>query len=383
MDMSQKSSPDKDNAQEIDLIELVLRLWGERRFLCKCCSVAISIGLVIAFSMPKEYITTVKLVPETSDLSKKMGNLGGLAAMAGISLPTSSGADAISPVLYPDVVQSVPFLLELFPIEVNSERGDYSATLYDYMLDHQREAWWYYVVYAPFRFLGWVRELLSEEEPLAGNEPTSFRLTKEQAEIVEGLQGRISAFVDRKTHVITVSVRMQDPLISATLARLVVENLQGYITDYRTQKVRQDLEFTEKVFGEARESYYKAQRAYATFEDANKNIISASYRTEQERLKNEMSLAFNVYNTLAQKLEQDKLRVQEQTPVYAVISPATVPLKPVSPKKWLILAASVFLAVAGAVGYLFVKDLWEVKRELRKICLGKNLNSCCGTSVKN
>lgn len=120
---------------------------------------------------------------------------------------------------------------------------------------------------------------------------------------------------------------MQDPLISANITQIVLEKLQGYITNYRTQKVKQDLEFTEKVFSEARESYYKAQRAYAAFEDANKNIISASYRTEQERLKNEMTLTFNVYNTLAQKLEQDKLRVQEQTPVYTIIQPATVPFK--------------------------------------------------------
>lgn len=147
-----------------------------------------------------------------------------------------------------------------------------------------------------------------------------------------------------------------------------MEKLQGYITNYRTQKAKQDLEFTEKVFGEARESYYKAQRAYAAFEDANKNIISASYRTEQERLKNEMTLTFNVYNTLAQKLEQDKLRVQEQTPVYTVISPATVPLKPASPKKPLILIGFVFLALFGGIGYLFVKDMFANNKQAEEDC---------------
>ena len=87
-------------------------------------------------------------------------------------------------------------------------------------------------------------------------------------------------------------------------------------------------------------------------------IISSSYRTEQERLKNEMTLTFNVYNTLAQKLEQDKLRVQEETPVYTVIEPATVPLKASSPKKALILVGFVFLALFGCIGYLFVKDMF-------------------------
>jgi len=219
------------------------------------------------------------------------------------------------------------------------------------------------VVQAPFKLLGVVKGLFSKEEPVSSGELTSFRLTKEQADVINALQQRISASVDKKTSVITVSVQMQDPLISANITQIVLEKLQGYITNYRTQKVKQDLEFTEKVFSEARESYYKAQRAYAAFEDANKNIISASYRTEQERLKNEMTLTFNVYNTLAQKLEQDKLRVQEQTPVYTIIQPATVPLKAASPKKPLILIGFVFLAIFGGVGYLFIKDLFKPQEE--------------------
>ena len=363
MDMIQMNTPDTDNAQEIDLIELAKRLWGERKFIFKCCGIAVVVGLVVAFSIPKEYSTTVKLAPETSDPSKKMGNLGGLAAMAGINLNSSSGADAISPDLYPDVVSSIPFLLELFPVQVTNEERDYSASLYDYMDNHQKSAWWSYMVQTPFKLLGVVKDLFSKEEPVSSGELTSFRLTKEQADVINALQQRISASVDKKTSVITVSVQMQDPLISANITQIVLEKLQGYITNYRTQKVKQDLEFTEKVFREARESYYKAQHAYAAFEDANKNIISASYRTEQERLKNEMTLTFNVYNTLAQKLEQDKLRVQEQTPVYTIIQPATVPLKAASPKKPLILIGFVFLAIFGGIGYLFIKDLFKPKEE--------------------
>lgn len=363
MDMIQMSSPDVDNAQEIDLIDLAKRVWNERKFLYKCCGIAIVVGLVVAFSIPKEYSTTVKLAPETSDPSKKMGNLGGLAAMAGINLNTSSGADAISPELYPDVVSSIPFLLELFPIQVSNEKGTLSASLYEYLDEHQKSAWWNYILQAPFELLGVVKDLFSENDEKSSKELYSFHLTNDQANIIKNLQQRILVSVDKKTSVITVTVQMQDPLISASVTQVVLNNLQNYITNYRTQKAKQDLEFTEKVFSEAREAYYKAQRAYASFEDANKNIISASYRTEQERLKNEMTLTFNVYNSLAQKQEQDKLRVQEQTPVYTIIQPATVPLRPTSPKKPLILIGFVFLAILGGIGYLFIKDMFKPKEE--------------------
>ena len=284
--------------QEIDLIELAQKLWKERKFLLKGCGIAVVVGLIVAFSIPKEYTTTVKLAPETQDAAKK-SSLGGLAAMAGINLNAAAGAEA----------------------------------------------------------LGAVMSLISgDEEESEGLNP--YHLTKDQEEVVKALQERVSVSVDKKTLVITASVQMQDPVISAQMTKVVLENLQNYITNYRTQKVKQDLEFTQKVFGESRDAYYKAQRAYAAFEDANRNIISTSYRTEQERLKNEMTLTFNVYNTLAQKLEQDKLRVQEETPVYTVIEPATVPLKASSPKKALILVGFVFLALFGCIGYLFVKDMF-------------------------
>lgn len=354
MNMDERNLPQGEE-QEIDLVELALKLWKERKFLLKLGGIGAVIGLIVAFSIPKEYTTTVKLAPEMQDAKKS--SLSGLAAMAGINLQSSTGADAISPDLYPDVVQSTPFLLELFPVQVTNKDQDLSVSLYDYMNDHQRSAWWGYIISAPFKLIGLVTELFADEEEGEGA-LNPYQLTQEQEAVVKGLQERVSVSVDKKTLVITASVKMQDPAISAQLTQVVLENLQNYITSYRTQKVKQDLEFTEKVFGEAREAYYKAQRAYAAFEDANRNIISSSYRTEQERLKNEMTLTFNVYNTLAQKLEQDKLRVQEETPVYTVIEPATIPLKASSPRKLIILVGFVFLAVAGGIGYLFEKDVF-------------------------
>jgi len=345
--------------QEIDLIELAGKIWKQRMLIIKICAAAVVLGLIVAFSLPKEYTTTVQLAPESTENTSKMGNLGGLAAIAGINLNSVSGSDAISPDLYPDVVQSTPFMLELFPIEVKDIKGTFQTTVYEYIDEYQHTAWWGYILGAPFRALGWIRDLFSDEPEENNGELNPFFLTRDQEKALKELRERVSAMVDKKTQVITVSVKMQDPLISAQLTNVVVEQLQEYITTYRTQKAKQDLEFTESVFEEARETYYRAQRAYAAFEDANKNIISASYRTEQERLKNEMSLTFNLYNTLAQKLEQDKLRVQERTPVYTIIEPATVPLKASSPKKMLILIGFIFLAGCGTVGYILFKDAFN------------------------
>lgn len=349
----------KIEEQEIDLVELAKSIWDERRLLLKIAGVAVLVGLVVAFSIPKEYSTTVQIAPEAQGGSRATGNLGGLAALAGVNLNQQAGADAILPALYPNVVQSTPFLLELFPVELTSQQGGFSGELYTYILDHQRKPWWGYITQAPFQALGFVMSLFKAEAAEGEGLLNPFSLTKDQAGVVNVLKERISISVDQKTSVITLTVQMQDPLISAQLVNVVLENLQVYVTDYRTQKVKQDLEFTERVFADARTAYYDAQQNYARFEDGNRNIATASFRTELDRLKNEMTLAFNVYNTLAQKLEQDKLKVQEQTPVYTVLEPATVPIRASSPKKALILVGFVFLALMGGCGWiLFIKGLF-------------------------
>ena len=80
-----------------------------------------------------------------------------------------------------------------------------------------------------------------------------------------------------------------------------------------------------------------------------------------------MTLTFNVYNSLAQKYEQDKLKVQEQTPVYAIIDPATVPLKAISPNKVIIIIAFFFMALIATIGYLFKKIILSGPTDLQPL----------------
>lgn len=353
MDIVEKKPSEAE--REIDFVAIARYLWRKRKLLLKSAAIAILAGLVIAFSIPKEYTTTVKLMPETNNAVNKMGNLGGLAAIAGIDLSNTASQDAISPELYPDVVHSIPFLTELFAQQVSNKKKTATYTLYNYLNEHQRHAWWSYILRAPFKALSLVADLMDDQEENS-DKIDPAHLTREQERTLKALRRKITVYVDKKTQVVTVAVEMQDPVISAHVTDKVVKMLQEYITNYRTRKAKQDLEFTEKVLKEARDAYYKAQQTYASFEDSNKNIISSSYRTEQERLKNEMTLTFNVYNTLAQKQEQDKLRVQEQTPVYTIIDPATVPLKASSPNKPLVLIACLFLTLVGMSGYLLIRD---------------------------
>ena len=358
---TKQSSVSSPEEQEIDLLELAGKVWAERRLVLKWCGVAVVVALVVGFSIPKEYTTTVMLAPEVEGGSRSLGGLSALAGMAGVNMNAGESSDALYPELYPDIVSSVGFTTELFPVFVEDEEGELKTTLYNYLKEEQRSPWWSAILSFPFKCIGWITSLFrDEEEENVGQGIDPFRLTKDETSVVKMLNERISVSVDKKTSVITLSVTMQDPLISATMTDTVMQKLQNYITEYRTNKARHDLDFTQKLYDEAQKKYYVAQQAYADYVDMNQNISLRSVQTRQERLQNEMNLAYNLYNQTAQQLQLAKAKVQENTPVYTIVQAATVPLKASKPSKLMILVGFVFLAGVMSVGWvLFGKGLWS------------------------
>lgn len=356
---------DAADEKEIDLLELATKLWEQRKKLIIWSVCGAVIGLIVAFSIPKEYSTNVKLAPETTDNKASAGGLGALASMAGLGM-SSSGADAVYPQLYPDVVSSVPFVTSLFDVEIplKEEPGEKQVkmTVKQYMDEEIKAPWWSVVTGAPFKLLALLRS--SDDEDVDGKPINNFQLTNKEALLVEAINKRVSASVDQKTSVVTISVLMQDPMVSAVLADTVVSRLQEYVTAYRTNKARQDLEYAETLNEEAKAEYYKAQQKYAEYLDRNQGLAFQSAKITSDRLENESSLAFSLYNQTAQQVQKAKAKVQETTPVYAIITPATVPVKPTSPRKPLILIGFTFLAfVACAAWILFGAPLIQQQKE--------------------
>ena len=358
--MDNEMRPVQPGEEEIDLTELARKVWAGRRTVLRWCGYAVVFALVVGFSIPKEYTSVATLAPETSDGKNALSGLGALAGLAGINMGgLGSSSDAVYPDLYPDIVASLPFLTELFDVRVVGDKGAMQTTLFDYMHDEIRVPWWRGLFRLPFRAIGWIGSLARGDEDGESQGVDPFRLTKEQERVVRALERRIGATVDKKTSLIALSVTMQDPEIAAMLTDTVMYNLQKYVTEYRTNKARHDLKFTQQLFDEAQQNYYAAQQRYARYMDANQNIVLRSVRTEQERRQNETDLAYNLYNQMAQQLQLARAKVQESTPVYVVVQPATVPLRASAPSKILILIGCVFLAGAAAVVWiLFGRDFY-------------------------
>lgn len=365
--------------KEIDLLEIFYKLWSHKKLILIWCMWGVLAGLIIAFSIPREYTTTVKLAPEVKSNKTMTGGLSALANLAGISTAGNTSSDAMYPQLYPDIVGSVPFLTSLFDVPVTDKDNNH-YTVREYLMDETKSPWWGVIMQLPGKAIGVFTSGKNDEE--ANHKLDNFHLTTEENNLVKALSNRITASVDQKTFVITINSQMQDPVVSAILADTVVSRLRDYITDYRTDKSRQDLEYAQKLNNEAQQEYYKAQQRLADYTDRNQNLATQAARVTRDRLENEASLAFNLYNETSLQVQNAKSKVQETTPVYTEINPATVPLRPTSPRKGLILAGFVFLAFVGACAWiLFGKPLiGEYKEKVKSL---KEVNDTDKDSTKS
>lgn len=343
--------------KEIDLLALGKKIWLKKKFILKVVGIGFIFGLVVAFSIPKEYTTAVILIPDSK--STTSGNMGSLAALAGINLNTALGEDALaSPELYPSIINSTPFLKGLLNIQVTDSKINIDTTLYSYINDYQSATWWSYLLKAP----GFLKTLLSSKKDDLNNDNKSNErfISEKDQKILSTLASRIFINSNKKTGETTIDVTMQSPEISAYLADTITSYLQSYIIDYRTQKARKDLAYSEKLYEESKVDYYKTQATLAAYIDGNINVVSAKYKLTQERLQNEASLAYTLYNQMAQQLQMAKVKVQNTTPVFAVIQPAVEPLRPSKPSKKMIIAGAFFLSFLSASIWSIRKDIYNL-----------------------
>lgn len=355
-----------DEELEIDLMDLLRKVIGIRKKIYKAAGIGLIIGVIVAISIPKQYTVEVTLSPEMGN--NKGGGLSGLAAsFLGSGVSMGDGTDALNASLSADIVSSTPFLLELSNMKVPVS-GSEEISLSSY-LDEESSPWWSYVIGFPGMVIGGVKSLFieDEDESIFSDKASqgTIELSKKESQKIESLKKKIVASVDKKTSMTSVTATFQDSKVAAVVADSVVKKLQEYIIDYRTSKSKEDCLYLEKLFKERQQEYYEAQRKYADYMDSHDNIILQSVRTEQERLQNDMSLAYQVYSQVASQLQVARAKVQEEKPVFAVVEPAVVPLEPSGTSRKVYVLAFIFLSVCIVISWnLFGKDLLNKFKEV-------------------
>lgn len=340
-----------EEESSIDFGKIFKDLLRHKWLYAKVLPVAFILAAIYALSLPNFYQCTVKLSPEMGGSKSASGSLASLASSFGVNLGGGgAGTEALFPTLYPDLMNSVDFKTALFPVKVTRMDDNKTFTYYDYLMNEQKAPWWASAKKALFSIFSSV----SNDSVAAPVDP--FKLTKEQTAIVKAINQNVVCDVDKKTMVITISVTDQDPLICATMADSVKTRLQNFITDYRTSKVRVDLDYYKKIASETKARYDKARRLYADFSDANQDVILESVRQRQTELENEMQLQYNAYQQVAAQLLAAEAKVQQETPAFTTLQSATVPVQKSGPKRAQMCLIFLFLAFLGTTAWILYKE---------------------------
>ena len=358
MQESSNNRPDIDDVLDIDVTELLSRLWKSRTMIVRWCLIGAVVGLIVGFSIPKTYKARVILVPEVQQ--RTSSGVSSIASMMGVNLNNS--VDAINAEMFPDVVHSTAFIYELFDLPVTFERKGSMITvpLLEYMKDYQKSPWWNSVLHFPFKVLGWVIDILTPDPEYNTNDTGALdvnNLPRKERAVVGYFAENILVNVDKKTLKVQMSLEMQDPLVVATVMEAVTENLKNYMSDYRTSKSRQDVQNLQVICDQRKSDYYKAQKEYASYLDANKNVVLESVNAERAKLQQEMNLAYQVYTQVATNLEGARIQAEQAKPVFVILENVSVPINRAAPSKAKILLICVFLAGCCAAAWALYRDI--------------------------
>ncbi len=357
--MKENTNTSKDPGMDIQAI--LRQIYHGRKTIYYALTVAFVLAVILVILTPRKYDTKVVLLAESNARGGTSGLLGQLGAMSGMNIGGllglnpggSSSSDALTSDLYPDVVKSTPFLLDVLQQKMTDSKNHETMTVEEYLKKYTSPS----PAGIPGYILTKIRGKSGDNREIKYFRKGVIKLSKEQMSLLKTLNEMIQVDVQdqgnkllkRKSKIFSVTVEAQDPLVSALLADSVVSCLKRYVVNYNTRKAQKDLNFIKVQFLNAQQNFYAAQKVLADYSDSNSNVILASFKIQKERLQKEYDLAASVYTSLARMLEKAKIQVQDHTPVLTVIEPPVVPLKKSAPKTTLIIIE--MLLVGGFVGF--------------------------------
>jgi uncharacterized protein involved in exopolysaccharide biosynthesis len=346
---------------EIDLIALLKTVFFARRFVIKTTILFAVLGVILAGVSPIKYTASAKFVPQLSE-GQTNSSLGGLASLAGINLSAIMGSQPqdISPSLYPQIAESIPYRLALLEVKVGSN----DTSFRDYILAQSGglailPLLKKYTISLP----GLLLNKQTDDNKTLYN--TLYQITEEDKELFEFLAQVVSIEVDDQEGLVSISVELADRMVAAQLAQAATNLLQSNIIAFKSQSARNNLDFIEGQFESKRKEFEEVQDSIAVFKDQNLNITSTLYQNQLTRLESKFTVTSSVFQELAGQVEQAKIQVNKDTPIFTIIEPVSVPLERSKPKRTMMVIVWTFLGIVFSVGWVLVKSpLQQIIKEL-------------------
>lgn len=349
-------------SDEIDLVDLLRKLWVKRKLILTVTAIFLLIGIFVAMVSPVSYTASCTVVPQSGE--NKSGGLGGVAAMMGVNLgPSMMSEGTLSPDIYPEIVKSVPFTLEIMQTPIVTEKSDDKAiTLYEYYTEKQYQdrnllgSIKKYTLGLPGVILGSFRKDELIDDVVQKTDSISvYSLNKEEKDVYDAIQGALQVSSNSKDGYVSIGYSFPEAKPAAEVTNRIYRTLEKYVASFKSEKLEDNLQFVEDSYETARKDFLQAQSRLAAFQDANRGLVTATARSTETRLQSEFNIAFSVYSELAKQREQARIAVKENQTILTLVNPAVVPNEKSAPRRSIILIGFLFFGFVAACGWVLGK----------------------------
>lgn len=337
----------------INLALLWQKIWSKRWLYVVLVPVVTLLSAAYIVSLPRTYTSDLKLAPELGGDQTK-SSLGSLASSLGFDLGDMQSTDAITPLLYPTLLEDNHFIGSLLTIRVQAADSLPSMPYYEYLIAHQKSPWWSKTSAKALH----ERALLVQMFKQGKVKP--YSLTKDEGAVYEAVRDALTLKVDQKNGVITITATDQSPQVCQLLCDSLRSKLQQFITAYRTARATRDYNYYKKLASEAKSKYEQARQLYGSYADANTDVVLESFIAKRNDLENDMQLKYNAYTQLLTQQNAAQAKIQERTPAFTLLKGASLPIKPSAPKRVVFVLVMNILAVLLLTVGVLRKELLQV-----------------------
>lgn len=347
-----------DITDEIDLIEFLKKIYIEKHIIIKFVFFAAFLGVIYSISLPNKFTSSTTFIPQLSTGTKSTGSsLSGLASLAGISIGNIGNTSEFPPTLYPQVVNGLSFRLSLLSSEIQIEND--SLTIREYLNSKSKFGFSSiigiikkYTIGLPSLIFGF----FSENSPSNIKTTVLYSVTEEDEALFNILLSSLSLTINNKEGFITISYTDRNNGVAAQITQKAKDLLQKEIINFKNKSSKELLDLSLNQYEKMKIDYENLQDQRAIFVDKNINISSSLYQNKLSRIESELSISKNIVSQLAVQVEQARLKVNKDTPVFTTIQPVTIPFSKSSPNRAMIVISFVVFSLFMSVGFIVLKD---------------------------
>ncbi|MBK92723.1 MAG: hypothetical protein CMP33_00035 [Rickettsiales bacterium] len=318
----------KNNNDEIDLVKLLKTAWHGRNQIIIISSVFILIGIASAILSPITYTSTTTFINSQTE-STGSSSLSGVASLVGINLGGMSAGSEIPAAMYPQIGESVEF----------------KRALLESTIDEKNQ----------IKLRVFLAEYNDVDIPKVSNNKNEFFISEYENDLFQIIGKILSIEVNQKDGFISISTEMPKSEYAAKTCINAREILQQTVINNRIKSAKQKLLYSEKQLKSKRIEFDEIQNKLAYFNDSNLNLVKSSIINERDKLEAEFQIINAVMVELSKQVEQRKLQVSEDMPVFSVIKEAVMPVNRSYPKRKQMVLMFGVIGFVLSVGYVIIK----------------------------